>query len=95
MCFCNEIWIRVCYVVVYVDNLNINETLEELPKVVDYFKKEFEQKTLQKQSLLPLANQVFSRWNSYPSVNLQRKCPKPILHGENTSMEYPNGCSVA
>lgn len=36
------------------DDLNIIETLEELPKTVDYLKEEFEMKDLEETKFLPL-----------------------------------------
>ena len=38
---------------VYVDNLNIIETHEKLPKAFEYLKKEFEMKGFRKNKVLP------------------------------------------
>ena len=35
-------------IVVYIDDLNISKTYEELPKVIEYLKKEFEMKGFRK-----------------------------------------------
>lgn len=52
---------------VYVDDLDINGTHEELPKAVHYLKKPWENKIL---SLF--VDRALSRWNSYSSINLYR-----------------------
>ena len=49
MYFYEKIWKdRFSIIVVYVDDINIIETPEELPKVIDCLKKEFELKDLRK-----------------------------------------------
>jgi archaellum biogenesis ATPase FlaH len=41
MCFYKEVRYDFVIIVVYVDDLNIIETHEEIPKIVNYLKKEF------------------------------------------------------
>ena len=51
LCLCvfiNKYEINFVIISIYVDDLNITETHEELPKVVEYLKKEFEMKDLRK-----------------------------------------------
>jgi len=48
MCFYKEVRYDFVIIVVYVDDLNIIETHEEIPKIVNYLKKEFMMKDLGK-----------------------------------------------
>ena len=63
---------------VYVDDLNIIETLEELQKIVDYLKAEFEMKDLGKTNLClglqieHLSNGIFVHQSSYIEKILKR-----------------------
>jgi hypothetical protein len=60
-------------IAVYVDDLNIIGTHGEIPKIVNYLKKEFEMKYFGK-IIFCLGLQItFSRWNSHSSVNLHRE----------------------
>ena len=66
-------------IIIYVDDLNITKTSEELSKTIKYLKKEFEMKDLRKNKILPwFANWAFSIWDIYLSVNLYSKNLKKI-----------------
>ena len=48
MCFYQKIRIWICYCSIYVDDLNLVRTLEELTKTANCLKNEFEMKDLSK-----------------------------------------------
>ena len=59
----------------YVDDLNIIRTHREIPKIVNYLKKEFQMKDLGKNKILSRpVDRAFSIWNSDSSINLHREC---------------------
>ena len=65
----------------YIDDLNIIETSEELSKVIEYLKKEFELKDLKKKKLPWFTNWSSSRWDIYSSINLYKKGFENIFYG--------------
>ena len=81
MCFHKKIRIWICHNCVYVDDLNIIETPEELSKFVGLLKKEFEMKDLGKTILFRSSDWTFGKRNVCPSIKLYNKSTKMILYG--------------
>lgn len=80
-------------IAVYVDDINIIETLKELPKTINCLKKEFEMKDLGKTKLC-LTNWVFGQWNICTSRRLYRKSVKTLLYEKISSIIYSNSCLI-
>ena len=57
-------------IVVYVDDLNLVGTSEELIRITNYLKKEFEMKNLGNKILSRPAYRAFSKWSFYISINI-------------------------
>ena len=58
-------------IAVYVDDLNLVGTPEELTKTAEYLKKEFEMKDLGKNKILHRpADRAFSKWSVGSSINI-------------------------
>ena len=58
-------------IVVYVNDLNLVGTPEELTRITNYLKKEFEMKDLGKTKFLSRpTNRAFSKWNFNTSINI-------------------------
>ncbi|XP_059310302.1 uncharacterized protein LOC132061519 [Lycium ferocissimum] len=76
---------------VYVNDINLIRTLEELQKAIEYLKKEFEMKDLGKTKLClglqveHLADGIFIHQSAYTEKVLN------ILHGQCASIKYSNG----
>lgn len=80
-------------IVIYINNLNIIATLEEIAKVVNSLKKKIEFKIyIYIYKLSQPIDQIFEKLNCCSLINLYRKVFKKILHEQKTSIEYPNGC---
>ena len=80
-------------VAVYVDDLNLVGTPEELTKIANYLKNEFEMKDLSKTNFFfRLTNWIYFKWNSYSLVSLHKESPEAFLHGMSSSFELSNGC---
>jgi len=56
----------------YVDDLSIKWTLREIPKTINYLKKEFE---IKNKILSRSTSRAFSKWDSHSLVNLHIECP--------------------
>ena len=67
MLFIKKAAIGFAIIAVYVDGLNLIGTLEELIKTIDYLKKEFEMKDLEK--------------TINPSINIYRKSLEALSYG--------------
>ena len=61
---------RFPIIAVYVDDLNLVGTPQELIKTTNYLKREFEMKDLRKTKLSRLADQAFSKWSFSTSINI-------------------------
>ncbi|KAL6338764.1 hypothetical protein AAG906_023914 [Vitis piasezkii] len=57
-------------IAVYVDDLNLVGTPEELTRTTNYLKKEFEMKDLRKQNFVSTADRAFSKWSFSTSINI-------------------------
>ena len=57
-------------ITVYVDDLNLVGTTEELTKTAEYLRKEFEMKDLGKQILHRPADRAFYKWSIGSSINI-------------------------
>ena len=66
-------------IAVYVDDLNLIETLEELIKTINYLKKEFEMKDLGKTKYC-LSLALF-RWCINPSISIYKKSHEALSYG--------------
>ena len=63
--------IRFAIIVVYVDDLNLVGTPEELTRTTNYLKKEFEMKDLGKTKFcLGPTDRAFSKWGFSTSINI-------------------------
>ena len=57
-------------IAVYVDDLNLVGTLEELTRTTNYLKKEFEMNSWKNKILSRSADQAFSKWSFSTSINI-------------------------
>jgi hypothetical protein len=81
---------------VYVDDINIIGTSEELSKAINYLKKEFKMKDLEKTKLC-LRLQIEHLNNDFflcVSRSIFCKSVKTFLYGQISSIVYPNDCSI-
>ena len=68
--FIKKLETRFAIIVVYVDDLNLVGTPEELTRTINYLKWEFEMKDFGIFFLSQPANQAFSRWSFNTSINI-------------------------
>ena len=69
-------------IAVYVDDLNLIGTPEELIKIANYLKNEFEMKDLgKKKKLSRPVDRVLFEWCIDSSVIIYRKSPQALLYG--------------
>ena len=57
-------------IVMYVDDLNLVETPEELTRITNYLKNEFKMKDLGKTKLSHPTDRTFSKWSFSTSINI-------------------------
>ena len=75
------------------DDLNLIETLDELTKIVNYLKKEFEMKDLRKTryclglQIEHCSNDILVHQSTYIDIVLKR-----FFCGQITSSQFPHGC---
>jgi hypothetical protein len=86
---------RFIIVAVYVDDLNLVGTPEELIKITTYLKDEFEMKDLGNKFFLSWFTYWTSfKWNICSSINVYKKGPEALLHRQCSSFEYTYGCLI-
>jgi len=77
-------------IIVYVDDINIVGTPNELIKTIDCLKKEFEMKDLEKAKFLfEIRNLVFKGVFVHQEAYIMK-----VLNGQLTSIMHSNGCEV-
>ena len=80
---------------VYVDDINLIGTPEEVQKAIEYLKKEFEMKDLGKTKIcLGLQIEYLVDGGLHPSICLYWENLETILHGQSTFIKYSNGCLI-
>ena len=99
ICFC--IYMKISknefvIIIVYVNDINIVGTLNELTKAIDCLKKEFEMKDLEKAKFLfEITNWVFKQrcFFIYQEAYII-KVRKNVLNGQVTSIMHANSCEI-
>ena len=69
--FIKKFEIGFAIIAVYVDDMNLIRTPEELSKIAEYLKKEFEVKDFDKTKLALVSS--LSKWNNCPPISLYQE----------------------
>jgi len=92
--FIKKITSGFAIVAVYISDLNLVGTSEELIKTATYLKDEFEMKDHKKTILSWLTDWTSFKWNICSSIDIYRKGFEVFLHGQCLSFEYTYSCLI-